>query len=771
MRSRILLVFLPLILASQSPYAQSTQEAAPVLEQITVTAQRVEQNLQTTPVAVTALTSDFLETFDLQRVTSLDSAAPNLTFTSGNGGSSSQVSAFIRGVGEFDFLLTTDPAVGLYVDGVFLSRTFGTNLELADIERVEVLRGPQGTLFGKNNIGGAINITTRRPTGSGLVRMEASAGNYDSYEMSAYGDLPLGDDLALGISVLGRRSDGWQERPGGHNGGKQERFGTRATLAWTPTEQFDSRLSVEYTAQAQPSSANVMIAYDPSVATVPFLPLFNAFVEPANPCCTPPTDRDRSNARGPLIRDDLHGYGTSWTNTWKLAGDATLKSITAYRDMHAVFGRDGDNSSVNYNGDVHDENHTQLSQELQMSGGGEPFQWVVGAYYLRERTHDQTQLVTAQGLFDALSALPPTVPLYAFRYALDFNLDFDNHQRTEDYAAYANGEYWFTDKLSLQAGLRYTDETKKFSQDVVRSDSGKSLFLPIDPITGAVDTSTVATPSQACSDVQNEGTYFTCRTSSHEVSPRVGLNYRWTDDVFAYAQVSRGFRSGGINGRPTQLSLIQDYKPEHLTSSEIGLKTTLAEQRLRLNTAVFHNEYDDIQVLLSSGTTVVIANAARATIYGIEADLEALLTDRWTLSGSVGYAHNEFDQWRDGANDYSWRKLRSAPEWTGNLASAYEWPLANQSHLRLAANVSYQSSMFLDGENSALLQAPSRTLVDASVFYVLGDERWEIGVRGRNLTDERVLNAGFNGLQFFGYAEGYYNPPRQYWVTFRYRTQ
>jgi iron complex outermembrane receptor protein len=511
-----------------------------------------------------------------------------------------------------------------------------------------------------------------------------------------------------------------------------------------------------------------MIAYDPTQLVAPFLPLFNAFVSPTNPCCTPPTDIDRSGAAGPLVRDDLHGTGVNWLNQWTLGSGVTVKSITAFRNMHAVFGRDGDNSALNYNGDIHDEHHNQLSEELQATGTVDRLKWVAGLYYLQERTRDQTQLVTAEGLFNALTALTPAVPLYFARYALDFNLDFDNRQKTEDYAAYLNGDYALTDKLSLQAGLRYTDETKDFSQFVVRGDSGKSLFLPIDPITGAVDTSNVSVPSPACSSLQNEGTFFTCRTSARETSPRASLGYQFTSDVFGYAQLSKGFRSGGINGRPTQLSLIQDYKPEHMTSGELGLKTLLADRRVRLNTAVYYNKYKDIQVLLSSGTTVIIANAAKATIYGFETDLEAAVTNHWTVQGSLGYTHNKFDEWRDGANDFSGRKLRNAPEWTANLANAYEWLLPSAGRVRLTANVSYQSSMFLDGENSAVLHAPSRTLVDAGLFYVSPNDRWELGVQGKNLSNKRVLNAGFNGLQFFGYAEGFYNAPRRYGLTFKY---
>ncbi len=739
-------------------------DSTPSLQEVTVTAQRVEENLQTTPVSMTALSGDFLQKFDVARVTSLETVSPNLNFFSGTGGSSSQVSAFIRGVGQFDFLLTTDPAVGLYVDGVYLARTFGNNLELNDVAQVEVLRGPQGTLFGKNSIGGAINVTTLTPTGSGRTDFRASVGNYDSYALDAYTDVRLADNLALGISLMARKSDGWEDRPLADNGGKEEREGGRAILSWTPSDTFSSRFSAEFSAQAQPSSANVMIAYDPKAAVVPFLQLFNAFVAP---CCTPPTNIDQSGAEGPLVRDDLHGLAASWINEWKLGGDVSLKSISAYRYMHADFGRDGDNSYVDYNGDVHNEHDTQITQELQASGSASRLKWVAGAYYLQERTTDQTNLVTAEGLFQALSTLPQNNPLYLARYALDFNLYFDNHQTTKDYAGYFNGEYAFTERLSLQAGVRYTDETKDFSQ-FVENDVGTTIFLPVNPITGAVDTSNTSVPSPACSSLQDVGRSYTCTTKADEWSPRASLNMKWNENVFEYLQWSRGFESGGINGRPTSVAEIADYKPEYLNSTELGLKTLLLDHRLRLNTAVFYDKYSDIQVLLTQGASVVIQNAAKATVYGLEEDVQAAVTTHWTLQGSLGYLHNEYNNWSDSLGNYTWRKLQDAPEWTANIASAYETHVASGAGVRFTTNVAFMSWMFLDAANSPVLRAPSRTLLDASVFYLAPSGRWDLGVEGKNLSDQRVLTSGYNGLAFFGYAEGTYTPPRRFWLTFHY---
>lgn len=751
------------------------------LEEIMVTAQRVEENIQTTPVAVTALSADFLDRFALRNVTSLQNAAPNLVFNAGTGGSSSQVSAFIRGVGEFDFLLTTDPAVGLYTDGVYMARTFGANLELADVERVEVLRGPQGTLFGKNNIGGAISITTRKPTGSGDSRFQVSAGNYSSFYFDGYTDQRLTDTLSIGASILYRKSQGWQKRPGA-NGGEEDKLGGRVTLAWAPSDSFESVLSGEFIAQDQTSNANVMLTFVPGQDF--FSPLFNGFVSPTDPCCTP-NSLTRSKAKGPLNRDNLDGAAVTWTNTWQLSDAITLKSITGYRTTHADFGRDGDNSALDYNGDVHNEHHHQFSEELQASGSVDRFKWVAGAYFFNENTRDQTQLVTASGLYDSLNALGafadltdftnPLTQLYLARYALDFNLDFDNRQKTTDYAVYLNTDFALTDRLSLQAGVRYTNEKKEFKQYALRAESNSSLFLPTNPFTGVLDESNVTPPSKRCSDVYDSGTRYKCEDTWTDVSPRLGLTYQWSDDIFAYLVASRGFRSGGFDGRPTALSGINDYKPEHLDSYELGLKTLLADRRVRLNTAVFYNKYDDKQVLLSFGTTVVTQNAAKATIYGLESELEAAVTDRFTVRGSVGYTKGKYDKWFDpnafgGPADYSDRKLRNTPELTANLAGIYDLP-AGAATIRLLGNLSYVDDMYLDSENAEILHADARTLVDAGVFYIAPNDRWELGLQGKNLTDEKELVSGFNGLQFFGYAEGYFNPPRRYFLTLKYNSK
>jgi len=304
--------------------------------------------------------------------------------------------------------------------------------------------------------------------------------------------------------------------------------------------------------------------------------------------------------------------------------------------------------------------------------------------------------------------------------------------------------------------------------------------LPVDPFTGITDETNVTPPSRRCSNITDAGTRYTCENSWNDVSPRIGLNYKFSDAVFGYVAASRGFRSGGFDGRPTTIEAINDFKPEHLKSYEMGLKTLLADNRIRLNTAVFYNQYEDKQVLLTFGTTVVTQNAAKAKIYGLETDLEAAVTEKFTLRGSFGYTHAAYEKWFDPnalnpatgtlGVDYSSRKLRNTPEFTANLAGVYDIPLG-EAAIRLLGNVSYVDDMFLDSENSDVMHAASRTLVDAGVFYVSPNDTWEVGLQAKNLFDKTELISGYDARGFFGYAVGYFNQPRRYFLTLKYNTR
>lgn len=744
-----------------SALAMSSAAHSIVLEEIIVTAQKREQNLQDTPISITALTGQQLRDAAIADVTDVESLTPNLTFTPGTGGGSSTVNAFIRGVGEFDFLLTKDPAVGLYMDGVYIARTFGANMELADIERIEILRGPQGTLFGKNSIGGAINVVTKTPGDNFKYSIAASAGSYGFRGFNAYIEGPLSDNLSASASVIGKWSDGWQSRPGGDAGDDDVKAG-RVRLNWSPSENFSSQFSFDGVHQRQNGYPNAMLAWNDSA--------FFAFLQNLllDPCCTATTDIDKSGAASAeLLHDDLDGFGVNWTNTWSL-NPFTVKSITAYREMDALFGRDGDNSALNYAGDVHDESHHQFSQEFQLTGLAldDRLNWTAGLYYFTEDTQDDTTLIVAEGLYDALTALPSPLLFAGENIALDLNVDFDNHQESTSYAAFFHTTYRITDQLNLNLGARYTEEKKDFEQNATRIASGAPLIFP-----DATVTNPYATPGKSCSDIALDGS-FQCEETWSEFSPKIGLDFSFNESLMLYGQVSRGFRSGGFNGRPTAIGEISEYDPETLTSYELGFKSQWLDNRLQLNGDIFLNKYEDQQVVIikasATGISATTQNAGRSTIKGVELELRAKPVAALDLSAGLSYLDAQYDEWSDDLGDYTDREFQYAPKWTANVAAQYSWQLGEDSRLILRGDGVYKDETYLDATNTSYLRQGGYAVWNASLRYQFNDDRWEVGIAGKNLGDKRVLIGGFSALDSFGFVEGSYNAPRRVLLTARY---
>ncbi|MDO8863481.1 TonB-dependent receptor [Haliea sp. E1-2-M8] len=697
---------------------------AATLEEVVVTARKRAESLQTTPVSITTLSGEALAQAGINQLTAIERQTPNLNFTVGTGGGSSTVNAFLRGVGEFDFILTTDPAVGLYLDGIYLSRAFGANLELSDVERIEVLRGPQGTLFGKNSIGGAISVITRKPTGDTDAEVKLSAGSRDLRGISVYGQTAISDTLAVSGSYLQRKADGWQKRPG-DDAGDVDLATARVILNWTPGDSFESTLSVDWHEQDQTGYPNVMLTWQDGTT---FGDLWN-LVNPGNPCCTPNVDIDRSGAGGPLPNDDVEGLGVNWTNTWQVSEALELKSITGYREVEALFGRDGDNSLVNYNGDVHDQDHEQFSQEFQLVGTHGPLEWVGGLYYFEEDTQDDTDLIIIQGLGTSVS--------------------FDNRQKTTSYAAYAHASYAVSEQLDLFAGIRYTREEKDFTQQISNFDFGVPhvFFIP-------------GLPVDSCA-FDEPTAYFDCSQDWSNTSPKAGLSWQFNDDVMAFAHVSRGFRSGGYNGRAFGSAAdLQEYEPEILTGYEIGLKADLLQRTLRLNGAMFYNDYEDIQVLITRAGSVAVENASKASIEGVELEATWLPTDSWQIQAGLGYLSDDSDGWVDVTGDYTDTELKHTPEMTFNLGLDYLWNLGDRGNLLLRGDMRYSDSYYLNAVNSPTLEVPGHSLFGVGLIYSAPRENWELALIGTNLGDKRVLNSGFDGSGFFGYFEGSYNRPR-----------
>lgn len=705
---------------------------AAALEEIVVTARKREENLQQTPISVTALSGEALANAGISELTAIEQQTPNLSFTVGTGGGSSNVNAYIRGVGETDFIITTDPAVGLYLDGVYIARAFGANMELKDVGQIEVLRGPQGTLFGKNSIGGAINVTTRKPDGSNSAEIGLKAGSYDLQELSLYGQTALTDTLAASVAFLQKKADGWQKRPG-TDAGNIDLATARAILNWAPSDNFESTLSVDWNEQNQTGYPNVMLAFQNGTF---FGDLWNT-LNPSTPCCTPNADIDRSGAGGPLPKDDVDGKGINWTNAW-VSGDIEIKSITGYREMKAVFGRDGDNSLLNYAGDIHAQDHSQFSQEFQLIGNHANFNWVVGAYYFEEESKDDTDLIIIQGIGTSVS--------------------YNNVQDTTNYALYGHVSYALTASMDIFAGIRYTEEEKDFYQKISSYDFGTPHVFPIP-----------GTPADSCQFNAAAAT-FDCNQDWSNTSPKVGVMYQYNDDVMTYAHVSQGFRSGGFNGRAFgSPSDMQEFEPEIMTSYETGFKAELFDNSLRLNASLFYNDYEDIQVVITRAGSVATENASKASIKGLELEATWLPTSQWQVDLGLGLLSDDSDGWVDVTGDFTDTELRHTPDYNVNLSSEYEFDLGGNGTLVLRGDMKYQSEFYLDGVNTELLQVSGHTLFNAGLIYRPQNDNWQLGLQGRNLSDKRVLNGGFDGSGFFGFTEGSYNAPRTYSISFNYK--
>ncbi|MBK7730830.1 MAG: TonB-dependent receptor [Gammaproteobacteria bacterium] len=747
------------------------------IEEIIVTAQKREQSLQSTTVSVTALTADMLEDASLPNLTSIERLAPNLVFSVSRDGSSTGAQAFIRGIGQFDSDVTTDPGVGIYVDGVYLARTVGANMEFTDIHQVQVLRGPQGTLYGKNTIGGAINVVTRVPSGEQDLSVEATYGSDDYIGLSGYAEFPLIENILAGsISVLSKQSDGWQKRNNGGNAGDDDMYGVRTHLNWTPSASFGSHLVLDSVSYDQNGYPRVLENFN-SQEFFPFL--YNTFVSPGDPCCTPNSDINKSNVlKG---RDDLDSRGLSWTNTWDV-GSITLQSITGYRKMDSEVYRDSDNDPKDFLSVGISIDHEQLSQEFIFSGLAlnEHLDWIAGLYYFDEKSDMVEDVTVAGGLYEALSSLPLNVtlpdgtPLFFLAVPTDLTLHFDRTQDTINYAAYLHGIYSLTDRLRLTLAARYTYEEKDLSMFTLKQASQTPIVLP-----GATD------PGE-CSDVnpKGNGSDFKCKESWAEVSPKIGLDYDINDDIMTYFNVSQGFRSGVINSRPLSSAEVSIADPETLISYEWGLKSTWLDRRLVVNGALFYNDYKDQQFLvnrssasLGGGLALLVDNAGDSTIQGAELEFTAMPTESLTIFGGLGYTDAKFENF-DSINpatgvleDLSGRPFQDTPKWTANISAQYEIALANGSKLRVLADA-YKDDVYYTNDEAAadfeLLHPGGFTTYNAGIIFTAPQEHWQVALHGRNLSDERAINGGFT-VDAFGLTDVAYNAPRRFYLSVKYQ--
>ena len=730
----------PFALAAPS-YAQDTVTEE---EELVVTARRTEESLQEVPASVSAFSEQQLQRLGATDATGLQGAVPNLNIVQGRG-SSNATNIYIRGVGQPDALQTFDPAVGFYVDGVYYSRIRGTQMDLLDIERVEVLRGPQGTLYGKNTIGGAYSIITRRPGQDPHGLFQVTAGDYGQLESRIAASGPLTDTLAIGGVLFGASRDGYVTNPvTNEEYNNRNAWGGRFQAAWDPASNFNVDFSVDY---AEEDNALTMGQAVSSLTTIVGVPI------PAGAVPSPLPEFNFTARATPGLPNssEMTHWGSSLRASWELSDNLTLRSISAYRNLNYTDYVDIDATFLELGDVLVDVDQDQVSQEFQAIWEGDRWTTIGGLFYLRENvgSHQEAYADDLLGTFLGGGTFTRTV---------------DDDLQTTSMAAYVNATYQLTDRLSVSGGLRYTEEEKDYFR-TTSTFSSNALF-----------TANPARPPVNINDTWDD------------ISGLISIDYQLTDDFLLYGRVAQGFKSGGFNGRANNPGEEAPYDPETVTSYEAGFKSDWFDNTLRANFAVFYNDYRDFQARVSNLTTdpgsglpsieLTVLNAGQLEISGAELELSYRPVEALTLDAQIGYLNAEYGEFEDlrftsFGNSRAFQTPAFSPEWTSRFGAAYTWDVGAEGSVVLAGSARFRSRQALAVDNTitnstteiAGLFQDDYWLYDASLTWNVNDI-FSIAVQGRNLSDEVYKTDGQEFSSVGNIRTVYYGAPQTTSIVF-----
>ncbi|WP_068878889.1 MULTISPECIES: TonB-dependent receptor [unclassified Phenylobacterium] len=699
------------------------------VEEVVVTARRREESLKDVPVAVTAVTGERLAATGAVDITTLQQSTPNLTVQVARGSNSTLIS-FIRGVGQQDPLWGFEPGVGLYIDDVYVARPQAAVLDIFDVQRLEVLRGPQGTLYGRNTIGGAIKYVTAKIEGDPELKLRANLGSYDQRDLIASAKGQVNDYVGLGLTWATFNRDGFGENltTGAEHYDKDVQA-ARATVEVTPSDNLFFRLSGDIvTDRSNPRHGH---------REVPGLTATGAPI----PTATVLDDIYDTRA-GAGDKNKVEARGVSLLGEWKASDTLTFKSITAYRAGETEGVIDFDNEPAALLDIPARYNDHQFTQEFQALYSGERLQGVFGLYYLN---------ATAAGAFDTVVG------------QANLSIATAGHVDTKSYSAFADVSYDVTDQLSISVGGRYTRD-KKTGQVYRQNFTGLKSPLFGNP---------TAIPGLVRSNFTSSDTY-------EKFTPRVSVRYEITPDVSTYVAYSQGFKSGGFDMRADAIltpTSVDGYEPETVDSFEGGLKGYFFDRRLSLNTAVFYSKYKDQQITQQTPVGASIAsqvlNVGKSHIYGAEFEGQATFTSSLFATFSLGYTKAEFDEYRaldltssppvvrDFADS---RVFQNTPKWNGSASLTWRHDLGDHGSIAVIPSASYRSSFHMF-EVPSILDQDSYWLLDASIVWTSADERYQVGLHGKNLGDEEYRIGGYNfpqsaGVLFGNSVTAYYGPPR-----------
>jgi iron complex outermembrane receptor protein len=738
------------LLAARAPAQDQTGQ----VEEIVVTAQKRAQNVQDIPIAISALDSQALKELGIKSSDEISEFMSNLQIGLPAGKGNQPIIA-IRGVGLNDTNTNNAGPNGVYVDEVYMSSPASQTFQTFDLARVEVLKGPQGTLYGRNTTGGAINYVSAKPTDAFYALAHASYSSFNTYQIDGAVSGPIVEGVNGRLAFVHNASDGYgvNLRNGKSVNGAND-FAYRGLLEAKPNDDLTLLLNVHGgRVDTRPPEYRQV-----GTMSGPLVQCPNAEILAGDCVDLYGYKAPRSFYQGNYNRDQnlkINSYGTSLRADYVL-GPVTLTSITAFESSDKFHPEDTDAEPHRLLEIDYGVKSQTVTQEFRAAGSGETYHWLGGLYYLHE---DLTQNQTSQALLDLdnfYRGFGNGNALYGFAHS---------QQGTDAYAVYGQADYEVMDRTRLTLGGRYTYEHRTFDTFALLSTETEFVFPP---------------PSLLYRANENLG--------NGAASWRAALDYRVTDQVLAYASISTGFKSGGFNGGflstnpPDALRQLQPIKPEKVTAYEVGVKSDLFAKRLRLNGVAFYYDYSDMQVYnlvpaaAPGGLPVsVLDNAPSATIEGIEIEAVAEPVRDLTVSLNIGLLDARMGDFISGlgtsdVEDFTGHRLPLAPKFTAETFIEYTIGLPNEDQIKAETSLSYRGKQFFDVRNDPLLTQTGYWLWNARVAYATDDGRWEFAAFGKNLTGTEYLNYAVNLSSPFGLLEEVVGAPRSggMEVTFRY---
>ncbi len=726
-------VLLAAAVAAALPAPALAQSGPTALGEIVVTARKREESLQEVPIAVTSISADALVAAGADDITAVSQMVPNVTLENSRA-TNSTLTAFIRGVGQQDPVAGFEQGVGIYLDGVYMNRPQGAVLDVYDVERIEVLRGPQGTLYGRNTIGGAVKYVTRRlDANDPSMRVRLAAGDHGQIEGTIAGSMPISDSFRIGGAVAKLTRDGFgRNLTTGDENYDKDVLAARVSMEWEPTDSLLISLAADRTEDdSSPRQGYRLLpnAAQPALLSGDYDTLAGITNFP------------------PIRHSSVESKGMSLKIRWSPSDNLTLESITSDREDDSASPIDFDSTPLqSFDAPVVYLNE-QFSQEFQLTYQKDNLTIVGGAYYLD---------ANAFNAFDVV-----------FGTATSFTLgDVD----TKTWALFGEATWDFSDAWSLTIGGRYTDDER--TSRIVRQ-----TFLGVNsPYFGNSGAISITAPVVVGG--QQVVPEFNGTRTDTAFTPRAILAWEASDNVNMYVSYSEGFKGGGFDprGNYANADVRGGFLPEDVESLEFGFKTSLMDGRAQINTAIFFADYTDVQIpgsVIIPGPPVsfvgTVTNAGAADMKGIEFESSIRFTDRLSGNFSFGYIDAEYTEFMvNGVNISSTRDVQNTPDWTGSASLTYAMPVATGT-LAFTSAAAYRGDTQQFENPIPMLDQSAFWLVDAGISWTADDNHWRFGLHGKNLMDKRHITSGYNFPTVQASVLAFYGNPRTVTASAEYR--